>query len=294
MTTVGTFSCFNDLPTELRLMIWKFYFGSARLHVVHPAPESEHTDPMKEVLSYCCTVLDPLTNFVFQDAHPPSPLISREARDVFLSLNRAWDPVRFGSDTSESVISHLPDQFNWLDHFADLLSSFQRTERNASERPVYVDWGRDMLYICDPQTEQAVWALRNAPWRRNVRRLAFLVAQNEFSGAILFGPFAPIREILEVMTGLKELFVVLIPQTETAASAGVAGLPRDAFGFVPYANYLKVAGLAADHMWYNRAASIIRKAMNSMPKQIKLERVVDVDFLAGSFGRYQRRAHLIG
>ncbi|KAI2463334.1 hypothetical protein F4781DRAFT_126636 [Annulohypoxylon bovei var. microspora] len=296
MGSLSTFHLFNELPKELRLLIWEYHFESHRVHVVHPAPENENINAKKEVLSYRCTVLDPATNVIVEDARPPSPLVNREAHEVLDSCKRAWIPITFNKDLAESMTlagSGVPPPFSRL---VASQSVTRRGRPEAQERPVYVDWGRDMLYICASHTEQAFWSLCSAPWRGDVQKLALLVPQSGFHGAIPFGPTAVTRGVFHFMQGLEELFVVLIPQAGTThsddTSKALAGLHRDIHGFVPYVKYLKEAGLATNHMLYNRTAMLLREATSSAPRKVKLERVVDVDYLTGPFGHYRRNVRL--
>ncbi|KAI1403528.1 hypothetical protein F4819DRAFT_219851 [Hypoxylon fuscum] len=288
MTSLGTFECFNDLPKELRILIWEYHFESARLHVVHPAPESQNRNPKREVLLFQCTILDSATNLVILDGRPPSSLINREAHAVAISCKRAWTPVRFGKDVAESVASgraRVPLQFAMINS-----SGSGSEQRDVQAGPIYVDWDRDMLYLCVAHAEQAFWSLRSVPWRDRVRKLAVLVPQSEFDRAIPFGPTDPIREVLESTAELEELLVVLVPQAgvPATASAPMTGLPRDTFGFVPYVEYLKEAGLASNHILYARTAMSFREALAGLPRRISLKRVVDVDYQTCAFGNYRR------
>ncbi|KAI1411240.1 hypothetical protein F5Y13DRAFT_64489 [Hypoxylon sp. FL1857] len=296
MAALDTFSCFNDLPKELRILIWEYHFESARLLVVHPAPESQNRNPKREVLLFDCTVLDSATNLVILDARPPSTLINREARAVAVSRKRVWTPVKFGRDLAESVVSgraRVPLQFALITGSGLVTEGDDATQAQAS--PVYVDWDRDLLYLCVSHAEQAFWSLRSVPWRDRVRKLAVLVPQSEFDRAIPFGPTDPIREVLEFMIELEELLIVLVPQTDVIAAgtttpASLSGLSRDKFGFVPYVEYLKEAGLASNHILYARTAMSFREALAGLPRRIKLERVVDVDYVTCAFGYYRRNS----
>ncbi|OTB01024.1 hypothetical protein M426DRAFT_224640 [Hypoxylon sp. CI-4A] len=298
----STFKCFNNLPKELRLLIWEYHFESARLHVVHPAPESQSRNPKREVLLFRCTILDSATNLVMVDGRPPSSLINREAHHVALSCKRAWTPVRFGKDLAESVSQRTRITANIVannnnNNNNNMAAGFTEHSDDEQSPPVYVDWDRDMLYLCVSHAEQAFWSLRTVRWRDRVQKLAVLVPQSEFDRAIPFGPTDPIREVLESLVELEELLVVLVPLADVmlpaAAAAAAAPLPirglsRDAFGFVPYVDYLKKAGLADNHIMYARTAMSFREALSGLPKRIRLERVVDVDCLTCAFS-YSRR-----
>ncbi|KAI1765215.1 hypothetical protein GGR53DRAFT_519753 [Hypoxylon sp. FL1150] len=299
MTAFGTFEYFNALPKELRLLIWEYHFESARLHVVHPAPESENRNPKREVLIFQTTVLDSATNLVILDGLPPSTLINHEAYSVASSRRRVWTPVRFGKDLADSVAASRAARMplHWP---AANVANYANIAELAADgggqqiHPVYVDFHRDMLYLCVAHAEQAFWSLRSVSWRDRLRKLAVLVPQSEFDRAIPFGPTDPIREVLESTYELEELLVVLVPQPNVvgprALATKTAGLPKDEFGFVPYVDYLQKAGLASNHILYARTAMSFKEAIGGLRRRIKLRRVVDVDYLTCAFGYYRRRS----
>ncbi|KAI6085596.1 hypothetical protein F4821DRAFT_240108 [Hypoxylon rubiginosum] len=303
MASLSSFECFNELPKELRLLIWEYHFESARLHVVHPAPESENRNPKREVLIFHTTVLDSATNLVILDGLPPSTLINHEAYSVAASRRRVWTPVRFGKDLADSVASSRAARIpiHWPVGGATNYATVEEISADRSGQqmhPVYVDFSRDMLYLCVAHAEQAFWSLRSVSWRERLRKLAVLVPQSEFDRAIPFGPTDPIREVLESTYELEELLVVLVPQPpfvgSRALAAKTAGLPRDEFGFVPYVDYLQEAGLASNHILYTRTAMSFKEAIGGLRRKIKLRRVVDVDYLTCAFGYYERRSSLNG
>ncbi|KAI1780886.1 hypothetical protein F4818DRAFT_436081 [Hypoxylon cercidicola] len=295
MASLASFECFNDLPKELRILIWEYHFESARLHVVHPAPESENRNPKREVLIFQCTVLDSATNLVIVDGRPPSILINHEAYSVAASRRRVWTPVRFGKDLAESVMSgraaRVPLQWP-----VPNVSGLPAERSTRQVHPVYVDFDRDMVYLCVAHAEQAFWSLRSVHWRDRLRKLAVLVPQSEFDRAIPFGPTEPIREVLESTSELEELLVVLVPNVVnpavSPAAMAMAGLERDAFGFVPYVDYLQEAGLASNHILYARTAMSFTEALAGLSRKINLRRVVDVDYLTCDFGYYRRSPSL--
>ncbi|KAI1471763.1 uncharacterized protein F4812DRAFT_415353 [Daldinia caldariorum] len=299
MTSLSTFQCFNNLPKELRILIWEYHFESARIHVIHPSPETHLRNPKRDVLLFHCTVLDSATNLIIPDGLPPSLLINHEAYNIAMSCKRQWTPVIFTNDLADSVSSgraRVHFQFS-LTAGSNVPVEFNDTRPQA--RPVYVDWERDMLYLCVSNAEQAFWSMRTVRWRDRVRKLAVLVPQSEFDRAIPFGPTDPIREVLESMTELEELFVVLVPQVDglvpvaaTPSSNVLTGLSRDGFGFVPYVEYLKKVGLTSNHILYTRTAMSFREALADLPNKIRLKRVVDVDCLTCSFGYYRRSLSL--
>ncbi|KAI1372239.1 hypothetical protein F4677DRAFT_268597 [Hypoxylon crocopeplum] len=294
MASLDTFGRFNDLPKELRVLIWEYHFASARLLVVHPTPECQNRNPATELLTFDCTVLDSATNHIILDVRPPSSLINHEAHVVAVSCKRAWTPVRFGKDLTESfpvARIRLPLHFPFVDVREPAAEHDGTQPQLQPSDPIYVDWNRDMLYLSVGSTEQAFWSLRSVSWRDRVRKLAVRVPISDLDRVIPFGPTDPIRETLESLTKLEELFIVLVPHANVVVpkrTATMTGLPRDAFGFAPYVDYLKLVHLARNHILYTRTAMSFREAVAAMRRNIKLDRVVDVDCLNCSFGHYQR------
>ncbi|KAI5925994.1 hypothetical protein F4810DRAFT_657062 [Camillea tinctor] len=316
-STRSTFTCFKSLPLELRLLIWEHHFLSPRIHVVHPAPESEGRMPPREVLLFNCTVVDGDTNLELPGGPTPAP--NREAEAVRARLQRrepgrgeavdlAWNLVKpyverrtlgDGETLSEGQIeaaASIPDFDGWR-------------RRN---RPVYVDWRVDLLYLSVPNAEQAFWSLRYVAWRARVRRLAVLAPESHFEDGsrrpIPFGPSQFIREVLEGLTALEDLYIVLVPPeqgvgtdttpaptptaaaTTTSMTSPAAGvLKRGPFGFVPYVDYLKKVGLTSNHMPFARAALSFQQALANLPRDIRMLKVVDIDRTATGFGEYRRK-----
>ncbi|KAI1637258.1 hypothetical protein F4809DRAFT_329175 [Biscogniauxia mediterranea] len=323
----STFTCFKSLPLELRLLIWEHHFLSPRIHVVHPAPESSGRMPPREVLLFNCTVIDADTNLELAGGPTPSP--NREAEAVRARLLRrqrgrgepvdlAWNLVKpyverrtlgDGETLSEGQI----EAAGTIPHF--------RAWRDAN-RTVHVDWRADLLYLSVPHAEQAFWSLRYVAWRARVRRLALLVPESHFEDGsrrpIPFGPSQFIREVLEGLAALEDLFIVLVPPDQVAGAGGTATatatttssstmttitptstptpaspisgevLKRGPFGFVPYVDYLKKVGLTSNHMPFARAALSFQQALANLPRDIRMLKVVDIDRTATGFGEYRR------
>ncbi|KAI1506377.1 hypothetical protein F5X99DRAFT_422998 [Biscogniauxia marginata] len=324
----STFTCFKSLPLELRLLIWEHHFLSPRIHVVHPAPESLGRLPPREVLLFNCTVVDAGTNQVVEGG--PTPVPNREAQAVRARLLRqhqqqhqqhqhqqqrpsepvdlAWNLVkpyveRRALGDGETLSEGQTEAEAAIPHFGAW---------RAAARPVHVDWRHDLLYLSVPNAEQAFWSLRYVAWRARVRRLALLVPESHFEDGscrpIPFGPSQFIREVLEGLTALEDLFIVLVPpqlhqqqqqkqqQTRTTAGAGAGagvevgagGLKRGPFGFVPYVDYLKKVGLASNHMVYARAALSFQQTLTNLPRPVRMLKVVDIDRSPTGFGEYRR------
>ncbi|KAI0016608.1 hypothetical protein F4780DRAFT_783036 [Xylariomycetidae sp. FL0641] len=367
-----TFTCFNALPQELRLIIWEFYFQAPRLHVVHPAPESHGRTPPREVLLFACTSLDAATSRPYNTpgAEPLPP--NREALHVYLSASSSLrylakpaptrgadelvaahphrlivheddpprtdtSPPRPRADFDASIASIADYTASNDDATADAAAAtdlawdlvrpyverrvlgdgetlsegqieaqgsiphFGAWRRGPGCAPRSVNWPRDLLYLCVPHAEQAYWSLRYVPWRSRVRRLAVLIPESYFEDGsrrpIPFGPSQFIREVLEGLICLEELFIVLVPSAEAAgadadAQRGVRealqGIPRDAFGFVSYVEYVRKVSVASHHMGYARAALSFQQALPYIPRNIRMQKVVDVDRAPSEYGVYTR------
>ncbi|KAI0010505.1 hypothetical protein F4779DRAFT_616472 [Xylariaceae sp. FL0662B] len=280
MPFLERFEYFNYLPKELRLLIWEFYFSSPRLHVVHPKSESRAgPDPPRDVLFFDCTVLDAGTNIAIQDGPLPS-WINHEAHAVAAVSKPRRRPV----DLARGLVERYPGQ-RWAPH---------PEAWGIAAQPVYVSWDSDMLYVCVRNAEQAFQSLRHTSWCDRVRRLGLLVPLvrhgNDIHQPIPYGTPNSICTVLQAMKSLEKLSIVLLPTPEAAEA--VCSRRRDAFGFVPYVDYLRDAGLDSSHMSYVRCALSFKKALSCIQKEIKLERVVDVDFRYCDVGHYQRRERL--
>ncbi|KAI0602369.1 hypothetical protein F4775DRAFT_602323 [Biscogniauxia sp. FL1348] len=298
----STFTCFKSLPLELRLLIWEHHFLSPRIHVVHPAPESSGRMPPREVLLFNCTVVDADTNLVL--AGGPTPAPNREAEAVRARLRRrqrqqrgrggggGGAPVDLAWNLVKPYVERrtLGDGETLSEGQIEAAGAIPRFRAwRAANRPVHVDWRADLLYLAVPHAEQAFWSLRHVAWRARVRRLALLVPESHFEDGsrrpIPFGPAQFIREVLEGLAALEDLFIVLVPPDQVG---GTTALKRGPFGFVPYVDYLKQVGLTSNHMPFARAALSFQQALANLPRDIRMLKVVDIDRTATGFGEYRR------
>ncbi|KAI0479065.1 hypothetical protein GGR56DRAFT_633285 [Xylariaceae sp. FL0804] len=291
------FTCFPSLPKELRLLVWEQHFQAERIHVIHPAPESHGRRPPREVLLFNCTVLDAATNIAVPaqllawPANKESLVVSRsmrKAKDRGELVPLAWELVKpyverralgDGETLSEGQIeagSDVPHFANWRAALCD----------------VRIDWAADLVYLSVAHAEQSFWALRYAECRTKVRRLAVLIPQSFLEDGsqrpIPFGPAQFLREVLESLENLEDLYVAFQPLPGTIPRNNAASaLRRDRYGFVSYVEYLKKVGVSGNHMSFSRAALSFQQA-NAMHSSA-LHKVVDIDYIPSDYGRYQRR-----
>ncbi|KAH9893870.1 hypothetical protein F4778DRAFT_748797 [Xylariomycetidae sp. FL2044] len=284
MPALKTFTCFPQLPPELRLLVWEFHFQtSSRIHLVHPAPESYGANSDGHILVNC-TEVDAGTNIVLSNLQHSSP--NSEAYSVASAY-----PLRNTVHIARDLVgSSLKLQV--------LLSEFTVpgfTMWQANSRPAQVHWESNLLYMCMPNAEQAFLWLRRTPWNNMIRRLAILVPEGGFlrhseppDYRERFNRYTLIREVLETMTFLDEMFLVLVPQCNARANSKIDNLVRDRFGFVPYIDYIKGVRLDSSIVYFVRVCMLFKDVLAKLAKKdIKMERVVDIDRLSPEDGRYQ-------
>ncbi|KAH8682345.1 hypothetical protein BX600DRAFT_505949 [Xylariales sp. PMI_506] len=198
---------------------------------------------------------------------------------------------------------------------------------DAGRATTEVDWEADLLFVCSTSSEQAFRSLGEQAWAHKVHRLAVLVPSRAETD-IPFGPGYIVSHTLRSMVALTEVYVVMIPshvhrsrsrrqsshhrgnaaeeslhedrvKNEAIADRFMA-LKRDAFGFVPYVDYLKEIGVTTAemtqgrHLTYQRTALSFKQALQyhlDWP-HVKLQKVVDVDCLMLGESSYHRRQRL--
>jgi hypothetical protein len=107
---------------------------------------------------------------------------------------------------------------------------------------------------------------------------------------------------LRGLTSLRELYLVIIlPSHSRAQQAAKVRLRRDAFGFVPYADYLRVTkATTADlteggHLAYQSMALSLRNALRYLSRSgVSVKKVVDVDCAMFTEDEYRRRVRWQG
>lgn len=295
LETAQSFEKFGELPKELRLLIFEYYFQGPRIHVVFPAPESRGHVTARDTLFLHTASLDAGTN-IHLGPGPPAVAIDHEAYAAAAQAGvPVGEPVHLARDLVEPTASWRQDTnipLRPASVSASVSVSVSVSVSSSSEEPrpasraVCVDWAHDLLYIAVPHAEHAFWALKFCTWAKRIRRLAVLIPQND-EPRVPLGPYPHIEEVLKAMSALEALSVVWVPP-QPVTRATCSGLPRDPYGFVPYREYLRRTGLIPPQMSFSRAALTFQKALQGRTS-VKLTKVVDVDCVHSGANGYQRR-----
>ena len=282
LETAQSFEKFGELPKELRLLVFEYYFQGPRIHVVFPAPESRGHVTARDTLFLRTTSLAAGTN-IHLGPGPPAVAIDHEA---YAAAARAGVSVGQPGHLARDLVDPTA---SWRQ---DTNIPLRPASASASEEPrpantaVCVNWADDLLYIAVPHAEHAFWALKFCTWAKRIRRLAVLIPQND-EPRVPLGPYPHIEEVLKAMSALESLSVVWVPP-EPATRATCSGLPRDPYGFVPYREYLRRTGLVPHQMSFVRAHLTFQKALQGRDS-VKLTKMVDVDCVHSGANGYQRR-----
>jgi hypothetical protein len=258
---LGTFKHFPDLPTELRLQIWEYYFDVPRVHVLYQGPvKSQHplNDPP---VAYADLTAG--TNYnVPARLRFAAAMTSREALEVF---RKTFHPVHLNFLGLPS--KHLRDLFD--DKFRDLIDcncpgrpvtmssipkglsqsipTLAEFVRNPGGKPqhmvmpaAHINWGNDLLYLTDGADVNCEMLRRvcNGPIASKLRRLAILIHDStKYEGWRRF--YGPSIDFPKPSAQLTEvILVVSLSDLEQSTHTTVA---RDEFGFVPYDSVIQGA-----------------------------------------------------
>ncbi|KAI8629621.1 hypothetical protein F5Y19DRAFT_431271 [Xylariaceae sp. FL1651] len=250
----NSFERFSDLPTELRLQIWEYYFDVPRIHVLYQGPsklKSCHIDPPVAYVELVARTNHKMpASLQFAAA-----VVSREAHEVF---SKTFDPVHMGfmGLPSKRLKDSFEDQFRGFTdpehpdrplHMSnvskDLLRStpqFTEFFKNPTGEPrhmvmpgVHINWGRDLLYLTDGADVNCEMLRRvcNGPFAGKLRRVAILIHDSiTFEGWRRF--YGPSVDFTEPSAKLEQ--VTLVVRLSDSEQSSHAKLERDEFGFVAY------------------------------------------------------------
>ncbi|KAJ3577655.1 hypothetical protein NPX13_g2914 [Xylaria arbuscula] len=244
-----TFHRFPDLPAELRLQIWEYYFDTPRIHVLYPVSRSPLTLD-RTTLAYA-----DLTAQTNHDA--PASLrfaaarISCEALEVFrnkfdrVHLNFMGLPSKHVKDLYEQKfggLTTLEDQEQAPRIPKNILQTPGLAEflRNPGGKPdktlmpaAHVNWESDLLYLADGADVNCETLRRvcNGPVASKLRRVAILIHDShKYEGFRQFT--GPSVDFPKPSANLEE--VVLAVRLSDLDPLANAKIERDDFGFIPY------------------------------------------------------------
>lgn len=290
-------------------MVWKFYFESPRIHVIHE-PVAPIYDP--EIVELTCTTLDAVSNIPV-----PSYLhydIDRESRHVALGLKPKRERIqRPLNPIASPSIFHA----RWPTDPAGL-------DDNAPKHvsPIDVDWTDDLFYICSPSSGLPFASFkRRGSWVRRIQKLALAQPFDTPTTAMdRVSPETPrstqnlsylrftdmtIEETIRTFESVRELSVVCLPSSQLAATdeqdeehgTSNKSMSRDEFGFTLFGEYLKQKAGVENRRFERNTTDTTRLFLalqerfttNGKLHEVVIKKCVDIDGRQLPDGSYRRR-----
>lgn len=241
-----SFHRFSDLPTELRLQIWEYYFDVPRIHVLYQKqPKTQQAVDYADLTAATNHQLPASLRFA-------AATISCEALEVF---RKTFDfaHMDFMSLPSKHVKDLFDDRLRGLSNPEDLdqrlciPKSLVQSKpdvaefvKNPASKPrsmvmpgAHINWENDLLYLTNGADVNCETLRRacNGPIASKLRRLAILIHDShKYEG---WRPFdGPSVGFPKPLANLTE--VILVVRLNDAESPAQATVPRDEFGFAPY------------------------------------------------------------
>ncbi|KAJ6788713.1 hypothetical protein PWT90_02435 [Aphanocladium album] len=304
-----TFPLFPRLHTEIRLLIWEFYFASPRIHIIEQAlpdevPEprpwsvasnwSEMTDE-EEIKArpgnfLTWTTIEPATNERLESHFRTD--INREARFVAEKLG-GWSLI---------PSAELQDPTPHWEH-----DGYEATL--IYEGRIDVNWAVDLLYVYEPKSIFSLMGVTRFGFTQNIQHIAFAAPwacpapdpRKEPLG--LSFPCNWLSIAPKFFERLRTITVVTMPPEAATHQDAEAILPsvcpRDACGFTTVKAYHKQSTFRYNSSTIiedTRVALGTKREFNyhfrRRKEKLVVNRVVDVDFMQAEDGKYSRRLRI--
>ncbi|KAI0108910.1 hypothetical protein GGR51DRAFT_558700 [Nemania sp. FL0031] len=299
------FHRFPDLPTELRLQIWEYYFDEPRIHVLYQGPSKSQRGLEETPVAYAD--LTARTNHhVPASRRFAAAAINHEALEIFLKTfdlvhmdfmslpskqvktlfderlrdltNPEQDPVQPLALTRDTLRSR-PD-------LADFVRNPSGKPREAVLRGVHINWRNDLLYLTDSGDVNCEMLRRacNGPIASKLRRVAMLIHDGcKYEGFRRF--YGPSVDFPKPTANLDE--IILVVRLENLELSRHAMVERDHFGFVPYDSIIQGEKSGSWEWMQNMklverrfvyAAQVLREAFPGLEDH-KIKWAVDIDYI---------------
>ncbi|KAI0198587.1 hypothetical protein F4808DRAFT_435726 [Astrocystis sublimbata] len=245
-----TFHCFAELPTELRLQIWGYYFDAPRIHVLYhggskipkglagtPVAYADLTAGTNECVPASRRFAAAAINYealeLFQKTFDfthinfmglPSKLVKDLYEEQFRNLDDA-SPDRLPPITNE-IMRSRPD-------LAEFLKNPDGRPKDMIVPGIHINWGNDLLYLTDGADVncEVLRRLCNGPIAGKLRRVAVLIHDScNYEGWRPF--YGPSVDFPKPSTTPTE--VALVVRLSNPSPVSNAIVARDEFGFAPY------------------------------------------------------------
>ncbi|KAI3340024.1 hypothetical protein F4824DRAFT_453884 [Ustulina deusta] len=248
---VRTFHRFPDLPTELRLQIWEYYFDVPRIHVLYPGASKSQQASNGTSVAYADLTARTNRN-VPASLRFAAAAMNREALEVFrdkfdlVHMNFMALPSKHVKDLFNDKLRGLvdpenPDQPRSLPKnilqstpgLAEFVRNPGGKRRDMVMPGVHINWENDLLYLTDGADVNCETLRRvcNGPIASKLRRVAILIHDScRYEGWRHF--YGPSVDFPKPSANLAE--VVLVVRPSDLDPSAHAMVERDGFGFVPY------------------------------------------------------------
>ncbi|KAI0861289.1 hypothetical protein F4860DRAFT_514060 [Xylaria cubensis] len=296
----GPFHRFPDLPTELRLQIWEYYFDVPRIHVLYQGKPKCQKDAEGTPVAYAD--LTARTNHNIPASRRfAAAAINHEALEVFqktfdfVHMNFMSLPSRHVKDLFDDKLKDPENPDRRLSMTKELLRSrpdLAEFVRNPEGKPrdmimpgIHINWENDLLYLTDGADVNCEMLRRacNGPIASKLRRVAILIHDScKYEGWRRF--YGPSVDFPKPSTTPAE--VTLVVRLSDPNPSGHATVARDEFGFVPYDSVIQ--GQKSDSWeWMQNmklierrfvyVAQVLREAFPDLEGH-KIKWAVDIDY----------------
>ncbi|KAF2972385.1 hypothetical protein GQX73_g1126 [Xylaria multiplex] len=253
---VRTFHRFPDLPTELRLQIWEYYFNVPRIHVLYQGSSKSQSAPNETPVAYADLTAETNRN-VPANLRFAAATINSEALEIFrkhfdfVHMNFMGLPSKHVKDLFDDRLRGLPDPKDPEQSLSipkDVLQStpgLAEFVRNPGGKPqniilpgIHINWENDLLYLTDGADVNCETLRRvcNGPIAGKLRRVAILIHDScRYEGWRRF--YGPSVDFPKPSAKLTE--VVLVVRLSDIDPSAHSMVQRDSFGFVPYDSVIR-------------------------------------------------------
>ncbi|KAI1163175.1 hypothetical protein F5B18DRAFT_328462 [Nemania serpens] len=300
---VQTFHHFPDLPSELRLQIWRYYFDVSRIHVLYQGLSTSHSN---NEIPVAYADLTTRTNHNVPARHRfAAAAINREALDVF---QKTFDFVHlnFMALPSKEVRKLFHEKLRSLIGPEDLTQPLNIPKDVLRSRPdvaefvrnpggsppdtvipgAHINWEKDLLYLTDGTDVNCEMLRRacNGPIASKLRRVAILIHDScKYEGWRRF--YGPSVDFPSPSAKLSE--VILAVRLSDLKPSSRTTIERDKFGFVPYDSVIQ--GQEKDTWEWTQnmklierrfvyVAQVLREAFPDLEDH-KIKWAVDIDYV---------------
>ncbi|KAI1114501.1 hypothetical protein F5Y14DRAFT_171241 [Nemania sp. NC0429] len=300
---VQAFHRFPDLPSELRLQIWEYYFDVSRIHVLYQGLSTCHRDD-ETPLAYADLTAKTNHNV---PAHRrfAAAAISHEALSVFqktfdfVHMNFMGLPSKqvrtlfheklrslIGPEDLTQPVSIPKDVLLSRPDVAEFVRNPGGSPRDTVMPGVHINWEKDLLYLTDGTDVNCEMLRRacNGPIASKLRRVAILIHDScKYEGWRRF--YGPSVDFPSPSAKLTE--VILAVRLSDLEPSSYSAIERDEFGFVPYDSVVqgqkkdtweRIQNMKLIERRFIYVVQVLREAFPDLEEH-KIKWAVDIDYI---------------